>query len=89
MSRIRLNWLSSSRVGINREAGVLSLGRPRYLSLDNELTVRENLLVYGRCFGLVLGAPPADPAWRAAYLALLGVAGMTPAGRRIARPMLA
>ena len=34
---------------------------------------------------LVLGAPSPDLAWRAAYLILLGVAGLAVAGRRIAR----
>jgi lipooligosaccharide transport system permease protein len=37
---------------------------------------------------LVLGAPSADLAWRAAYLILLGVAGLALAGRRIARLLL-
>jgi lipooligosaccharide transport system permease protein len=37
---------------------------------------------------LVLGAPSADLLWRAAYLILLGVAGLALAGRRIARLLL-
>jgi lipooligosaccharide transport system permease protein len=37
---------------------------------------------------LVLGAPSPDLAWRAAYLLLLGLAGLALAGRRIARLLL-
>jgi lipooligosaccharide transport system permease protein len=37
---------------------------------------------------LVLGYPSPDLLWRAAYLAVLGVAGLSVAGRRIARLLL-
>jgi lipooligosaccharide transport system permease protein len=37
---------------------------------------------------LVLGVPTPDLAWRAAYLAALGVAGLALAGRRIAKLLL-
>jgi lipooligosaccharide transport system permease protein len=37
---------------------------------------------------LVLGYPSPDLAWRAAYLLLLGVAGLAVAGRRIAALLL-
>jgi lipooligosaccharide transport system permease protein len=37
---------------------------------------------------LVLGMPSADLLWRAGYLAVLGVAGLVLAGRRIARLLL-
>jgi len=37
---------------------------------------------------LILGAPSPDLAWRAAYLAALGAAGLALAGRRIARLLL-
>ncbi len=37
---------------------------------------------------LVLGVPGPDLAWRAAYLAALGMAGLALAGRRIARLLL-
>jgi len=37
---------------------------------------------------LVLGVPSPDLAWRAAYLVALGVAGLSLAGRRIARLLL-
>ena len=37
---------------------------------------------------VVLGAPSPDLLWRAAYLAVLGVAGLAVAGRRIARLLL-
>jgi lipooligosaccharide transport system permease protein len=37
---------------------------------------------------LVLGVPSADLLWRAGYLAVLGVAGLVLAGRRIARLLL-
>jgi len=36
----------------------------------------------------VLGVPSPDLAWRAAYLAALGVAGLGLAGQRIARLLL-
>jgi lipooligosaccharide transport system ATP-binding protein len=75
---------------------------PQEDTLDNELTVRENLLVYGRYFGLnrsliaertdqlldFVQLTSPDLAWRAAYLILLGVAGLAVAGRRIARLLL-
>ena len=37
---------------------------------------------------LVLGAPSPDLLWRAGYLALLGIAGLVVAGRRIAKLLL-
>jgi lipooligosaccharide transport system permease protein len=37
---------------------------------------------------LVLGAPSPDLLWRAGYLAVLGVAGLTLAGRRIAKLLI-
>ncbi len=37
---------------------------------------------------LILGAPSPDLAWRAAYLAALGIAGLALAGRRIAALLL-
>jgi lipooligosaccharide transport system permease protein len=36
----------------------------------------------------MLGAPSPDLLWRAAYLAVLGVAGLALASRRIARLLL-
>jgi len=36
----------------------------------------------------VLGVPSADLLWRAGYLAVLGLAGLMLAGRRIARLLL-
>jgi lipooligosaccharide transport system permease protein len=37
---------------------------------------------------LVLGAPSPELLWRAGYLAVLGVAGLTLAGRRIAKLLI-
>jgi hypothetical protein len=37
---------------------------------------------------LVLGAPSPALLWRAGYLAALGLAGLTVAGRRIAKLLL-